>query len=382
MQIAPSPGNESARLKNLLSYNILDTKKEKHFDDLTELIAQVCNCQYALISFIDHKRQWFKSTRHIQLSETSRDISFCAHTILHDNVMVIKDAKKDQRFFDNPFVTSGYKISFYAGAPIVSTAGYKIGTVCVMDKKAKDVFTAKQKNALKIVARQVKTLVEMGVKNKLVSDQKDAFVAEAQKIAQQTLTCQDDEKDFIANELHENFAQTLAATNLYLDFAEQSKDSGTQFIRQGKSFITQIIKDIRALSKSLLPSTYEKADYFEFIQEMLNEYGLQHNIKISFLHHGKLDCYTSNIGLSLFRVIQYQLKIAKHCKAKKIAIRISTGKYIHLEITDDAKNSDPYEPERMRFLQHIEIRIGMLKGTIKVGFDKHGLNLLDIVIPF
>jgi len=381
MQVAPTPNNESTRLKNLLSYGILDTKKEKHFDDLAELIAQVCNCQYALISFIDQERQWFKSTRKIGISEAARDISFCAHTILQDNVMVIKDAKKDKRFFDNPFVTEGYKISFYAGAPIISAAGYKIGTVCALDKKAKDVFTAKQKNALKIIANQVTTLVELGVKNKLVTEQKDAIVAEAQKVAAQTLTGEDEEKVFIANELHENFAQTLAATNLYLDFAEQSKGSGTRFIKQGKSFITQIIKDIKALSKSMLPSTYENADYLGFIQEMLNEYGLQHNIKISFRHQGKLDCYTSNIGLSLFRVIQYQLKIAKHSKAKKIAIKITTGKCIHLQITDDGKKADQSDSERVSLLRHIETRIGILKGIINVGYDKYGLNLLDIEIP-
>jgi len=380
MQVAPIPKNESIRLKNLLSYRILDTKREKHFDDLAELIAHVSNCQYALITFIDQKRQWFKSTRQIQISESARDISFCAHTIIQDGVMVIKDTKKDKRFFDNPFVTEGYKISFYAGAPIISAAGFKIGTVCALDKKPKDVFTSKQKNALKIIARQVTTLVELGVKNKLVSEQKDAIVAEAQKIAQQTLTGHDEEKVFIANELHENFAQTLAATNLYLDFAEHSKGTGTVFIKQGKSYITQIIKDIKALSKSMLPSTYENADYLEFIQEMLNEYGFQHNIKISFRHHGKLDCYTANIGLCLFRVIQYQLKIAKNCKAKRITIKINTGDSIHLEITDDGK-IDPADLERIQLLNHIETRIGIQKGTTNVGYDKNQLNLLDVVIP-
>ena len=380
MQVAPMPNNESNRLKKLLSYGILDTKKEKHFDDLAELIANVCNCQYALITFIDQKRQWFKSTRQIKISESTRDISFCAHTILQDDVMVIRNTKKDKRFFDNPFVTKGYRISFYAGAPIITTAGYKIGAVCALDKKTKNVFTAKQKNALKIIANQVTTLVELGVKNRLVTEQKNAVVAEFQKIAQQTLTGQDEEKVFIANELHENFAQTLAATNLYLDFAEQSKETGVDFIKQGKSFITQMIKDIKVLSKSMLPTTYENADYLEFIQEMLNEYGLHNNIKISFRHHGKLDCYTADIGLCLFRVIQYQLRIAKHCKANKIAIKINTGDSIHLEITDDGKE-DPAELERIRLLKHIETRIGILKGTTYAGYDKSKLNLLDIEIP-
>src|SRR5665647_3824417 len=128
MQVAPLPPDEAFRLKNLLSYGILDSADEEDFDDLAELIAQVCNCQYALITFMDKERQWFKARREIEIKEISRDSSFCSYTILQDDVMVVNDTKKDKLFFDNPHVTEGYKVSFYAGAPIISAAGYKIGT--------------------------------------------------------------------------------------------------------------------------------------------------------------------------------------------------------------------------------------------------------------
>ncbi len=381
MQAAPIPANEELRIKNLLSYGILDSAEEKDFDDLTELIAQVCNCQYALIAFMDMDRLWFKARREIEPKEIPRETSFCSYTILQDDVMVINDTTKDTRFLDNPHVKKGCQISFYAGTPIISSAGYNIGTVCAMDKKAKSVFTPKQKKALKIIAHQVTALLELGVKNRLILEQSDALVAEEKRIVQLTLTGQDEEKSFIANELHENFAQTLAATKLYLDFAEKSKELSAVFIKKSKTNILQIIKDIKALSKSMLPTTFQNANYLGFIQEMLDEYGQQNNKKISFKHEGKLDCYDSRIGLTLFRIIQYQLKNAHNCGAKKISIKIKTDKNIRLEFIDDGKIADGFEPERMMLLNHIETRIGIVKGKVKVSLDKHGHNLLEIEIP-
>jgi glucose-6-phosphate-specific signal transduction histidine kinase len=381
MKVAPIPTNEASRLSNLLSYGILDSGKEKHFDDLAELIAHVCDCRFALISFIDKDRQWFKSTRQIGINETPRDISFCAHTILQDEVMIVKNTKLDKRFFDSPFVSEGYKIGFYAGAPIISSAGYKIGTVCALDKKPKYIFSGKQKKALKIIASQVTILIEVGVKDKWFAEQTEAITEEAKKDAQRTMNGHEVENHFIANELHENFAQTLAATNLYLGFAEQSKESSSHFIKKGKTFITQIIHDIKALSKSMLPDNFEQTNYIAFIQDMLNEYGIQNNKKISFKHEGNLNCYTSQIGLSLFRIIQYQLKNAGLCKAKKIGIKIITGKNIRLQITDDGKKPEATETARKNFLHHIETRTNILNGTLNIGFDSEGNNLVAIEIP-
>ncbi len=381
MQVAPFPADEEFRIKNLLSYDILDSAEEKDFDDLAELTAQVCNCQFALITFMDKERHWFKARRQVEIKEFPRDNSFCSYTILQDDVLVVNDTKKDPRFFDNPQVIGGKEISFYAGAPIISATGYKIGTVCVMDKKAKVLFSAKQKMALKIIAHQVTALLELGIKNKLIINQNNALFDEEKKIAQLTLTGQDEEKNFIANELHENFAQTLAATKLYLDFAEQSKELSAVFIKKCKKNILQIIKDIKALSKSMLPSTFQNANYLGFIQEMLNEYGNQHNKKISFRHEGILDCYDSDIGLTLFRVIQYQLKNSHNCGAKKVSIKIKTDKNIRLEFVDDGKNADAFEPERKMLLHHIETRIGMVHGKVNVGLDNQGHNLLEIEIP-
>ncbi|CAN5684693.1 hypothetical protein BH11BAC3_BH11BAC3_17640 [soil metagenome] len=381
MQEPLLPKNETSRIENLHYYEILDSPQEKVFDDLASLAAQVCNCQYALISFIDKERQWFKATKGVEVKETPRYTSICGHTILQEDILVIKDTNKDARFYDNPLVTGGYQIAFYAGANITSAEGYNLGTICVMDKKPKRSFSEKQQNVLRILSGQVSALLKLGITNKKIVKDSDALVEQEKKIVQQTLTEQEEEKNFIANELHENFAQTLAATKLYLDFAEQSKELSTLFIKKCRDNILHIIRDLKSLSKSMLPSTYENSNYLGFIQEMLQEYGKQNEKEINFQHKGKLDCYDSSIGLTLFRIIQYQLKNAHNCGAKKINITIKTDDAINIVFLDDGKNADAEEPERKMLLHHIETRIGLVKGKVATGIDKYNNNKLEIQIP-
>ena len=381
MHAPPLPEDESQRLDNLRSYEILDTAAEKDFDDLAELISLVTNCKYSFISFMDSGRQWFKAKKGISIKEIPREISTCNFALLQDDVLVIKDVQKDDRFREVPLLIGPFKFGFYAGVPIVSADGYKLGTIAALDTIRKKPFSVEQKNALKIIARQVDALLELRIKNKSVVRNRDEIVAEEKKIAQQTLTEQEEEKSFIANELHENFAQTLAATKLYLDFAEQSKELSSLFITKSKDNILQIIRDIKTLSRSMLPSTYRNANYLEFIEEMLNEYGKRHGIVVGFTHKGKLDCYEANIGLTLFRIIQYQLKNAHNCGAKKISINVKTNSRIKLGFVDDGKNTDNFEPERKMLLHHIKTRIELVNGTVNVTVDKKGNNLLEIEIP-
>jgi GAF domain-containing protein len=157
---APTPQNESKRLKVLWQYEVLDTVPEEVFDDLTELAARICEAPIALISLVDEKRQWFKSKVGVTVSETSRDFSFCAYAITQDDLFIVPDATQDKRFANNPLVTSDPKIRFYAGAPLITPDGHALGTLCVIDKVPRE-LRLEQKQALRILARHVVSQLEL-----------------------------------------------------------------------------------------------------------------------------------------------------------------------------------------------------------------------------
>jgi anti-sigma regulatory factor (Ser/Thr protein kinase) len=152
--------NEAERLKALRQYRILDTDPEQAFDDLTLIASQICGVPIALISLVDEDRQWFKSRVGIEVRETSRSVSFCAHAILQQGIFTIADASKDARFCDNPFVQGDPHIRFYAGAPITTQDGYALGTLCVIDYVPRE-LTDEQKNALRALQRQVAAQLEL-----------------------------------------------------------------------------------------------------------------------------------------------------------------------------------------------------------------------------
>ena len=157
---APIPQNEKKRLKVLWQYEVLDTVPEEVFDDLTELAARICEAPIALISLVDEKRQWFKSKVGVTVSETSRDLSFCAYAITQSDLFIVPDATQDKRFANNPLVTSDPKIRFYAGAPLITPAGHALGTLCVIDKVPRE-LRLEQKEALRILAHHVVSQLEL-----------------------------------------------------------------------------------------------------------------------------------------------------------------------------------------------------------------------------
>lgn len=151
---APIPDFESARLKELYSLNIVDSGTEEHFDRFTKLVSEIFNVPITLITLVDTNRVWFKSCVGLPDKEGSRDSAFCSYAIFEKDILVIPDATKDKRFADNPRVIEKPHIIFYAGAILRGPTGQPLGTLCIMDKKARS-LSEKEKNFLIQFARLV-----------------------------------------------------------------------------------------------------------------------------------------------------------------------------------------------------------------------------------
>lgn len=151
MEIPAIPHDEQQRLQALNDLQLLDTPAEERFDRLTRLARQMFAVPIALISLVDEQRQWFKSSQGLDACETGRDISFCGHAILGREIFEVNDASKDVRFSDNPLVSGGPHIRFYAGAPLITGDGYALGTLCIIDSQPRQ-LNADERRALRDLA--------------------------------------------------------------------------------------------------------------------------------------------------------------------------------------------------------------------------------------
>jgi signal transduction histidine kinase len=155
MKTPEIPKNELERLQALEAYQILDTLPEREFDSITEIASYICQTPISLVSLIDKDRQWFKSHRGLDATETPRDHAFCAHAINHPEApFIVEDSSKDERFADNPMVTGDPNVRFYVGAPLVTSESLAIGTLCVIDHEPRKLNEA-QLTALRSLADQV-----------------------------------------------------------------------------------------------------------------------------------------------------------------------------------------------------------------------------------
>jgi len=161
---AETPTDESERLATLHEYRILDTPAEEVFDDLTWLASFICQTPMALVTLIDRHRQWFKSRVGLDIAETPRSESICAHAVLKpDRLLEVPDAAKDRRFAGMPGIANGPGVRFYAGAPLVGTRGHAVGTICVLDREPRS-LSEDQRRALRILAAQAVFLLESRVR--------------------------------------------------------------------------------------------------------------------------------------------------------------------------------------------------------------------------
>ncbi|MGO9517789.1 MAG: ATP-binding protein [Candidatus Korobacteraceae bacterium] len=254
MITAPIPENEVERLEALRRYQILDTRPDPAFDDLAALASYICGTPIALVSLVDSDRQWIKARVGLDASETPRDVAFCAHAILADDTFVVEDALADNRFADNPLVTSDPKIRFYAGAKLTTSDGYALGSLCVIDRVPRK-LTSAQKEALQALSRQVvaqmeykRNVLEMA---EVIADRKQTEELKAMKQAAEAASRA--KSEFLANISHElrtPLNGIIGMTELVLD-SELTSDQreNLEVVKSSADSLLSLVSDILDFSE-------------------------------------------------------------------------------------------------------------------------------------
>jgi signal transduction histidine kinase len=242
------PANERERLNELYKYEILDSAYEEEFDEIVRHASNVCNVPMSLITLIDFDRLWYKAQFGIDGTEAARNTSFCAHAILSDDLLEVEDATADMRFFDNPFVLGEPKVRFYAGMPLTTQSGYKIGTLCIIDNTAKR-LTADQVFALKVLSRQIVKLFELRVTNKELNRVKD--------VQQKVMT-------IMAHDIRGSLASMKATYDLKNDFhlSEAELEAFYKLIPQQLGGTLQLLNDIVTWGKMQVEDTQSAVTVF------------------------------------------------------------------------------------------------------------------------
>ncbi|GAB3995361.1 ATP-binding protein [Spirosoma daeguense] len=260
--LPPQPAQETNRLLALQSYQILDSLPETDYDLITRLAAQICQTPISLISLVDEKRQWFKSTLGLSIKETPRQFSFCAHAILNpQQPFLVPDTRQDDRFSSNPFVTGDPHIVFYAGIPLIGEDGFPLGSLCVLDDKPRQLSEA-QLEALKTLTSQVVNLLTLRKAN---------YALQLSEQRYRTLTAELEEQVQVRTQALKLANDELHSANKLL---RQANDTLHQFASVASHDLQEPLRKIQSFGNLLL-SQYadqlgEGKTYLERMQSAAN----------------------------------------------------------------------------------------------------------------
>jgi two-component system, sensor histidine kinase len=316
---------EVERLKSLDSYELLDTEVDPILDSITNLVSILCDTPICLISLVDKHRQWFKSRVGLEAKETSRDLAFCHYAIQDENLMEVEDAWTDSRFKDNPLVTGDPNIRFYAGMPLINADGYALGTLCVIDRKPRQ-LTENQRKTLNVFGKFVITYFDKELQEKKTS--------QGMKIKEELLS-------LVSKEMREPMNNIMGMLDL-IDKKELILNKELEILKtstnQLHAAVSELLnfKDIDNVNERISPS-------FEFsLPDLANELRAsvksKYNVPMSVIHDSNLPVAVLGdplgLRLALNKLIEFSIeKMKAHKFILSIEVFEDDGTNLEVEIS-------------------------------------------------
>ncbi len=331
------PDNEKERIAELKKYNLLDTLSENDFDNITQLIATICEVPISLITLLDADRNFFKSHYGINFNQSPRNISFCGHALLNDDeIFIIEDARKDERFKENPIVLSE-KIIFYAGVPLINPNGFKLGTLCLYDNKPRT-LTEIQITSLKTLGKQVVNLFELRKKNNLLTEFQKELQQRNERLVNFAHVVSHDLKSPLANITsltrllrEENLEQISEDSKMYLNYIEESSFTL-------KNYINGILKFYK--SEELLEVEKQDVELKQVFEE-INEILITDDIVFQFPKEGVLHNVNKAALMQIFlNLIDNSLKYNLNEKRMVLVDYIKDRDFHKFSIKDNGMGID------------------------------------------
>ncbi|MGC4035892.1 MAG: GAF domain-containing protein [Chitinophagaceae bacterium] len=381
MIVAKHARDEELRLADLLSYDILDSAPEDDFNELVELAAHLCNSPITYISLIDKNRQWFKAKKGIDFTDTPKDISFCTHAILADEIMEVNDTKEDERFLNNPFVTGNLNIRFYAGAPIVSPAGHKLGTVCIMDTQPRKLSKGEQRS-LTLLSNHVTKLLELRKKNLQIRERAEELIAIKNKVIDTVIQQKEDDKKQIVKKLHEDLAQSLASGIMYLSMVKEKSLDELPFIREAKKQFSEVLTGICDLSYDIIPVCVPWISAEELLKGFINKIAPSFPFSLRFVSVNKRGKCGGNTAIIAIRIIEQWLKVlAKKKEILVVNVLAHTEDDFEIVIENDGLVESAEELRREVFESAAYDLAHSAGGTICLSVSDESKNMFRLNLP-
>ena len=345
----PVPTNEAQRQEALDAYGVLDSVPEEQFDRITRLVQRHLDVSICLVSLIDANRQWFKSRQGLDVRETNRDLAFCTYAIMADELLVVPDACDDARFSANPLVTGEPHIRFYMGAPLITPSGYRIGTLCAIDRNPRHDVAEKDRQLLRDMAAVIVDELELRLERR--REQKSLEEQKAQLNRHEAMNRQR-RYQFLAmlgHEFRTPLNGILTAARLIAPEAPPARNQDMlDAISRSALRLEQTIQamltfvELQREEITLSETTLELAEFIETIIDGVNPEAIDRNVQIQIAgQSASILADPMQLGEALTQLILNAIRHGKRGGQVSVEIAPAQGGDIAIAVKDDGPGIAP-----------------------------------------